>query len=95
MSAQITHELRNPLSSIGLNSELLLEEFGQKLEEIDLPASQELLRNITKEVDRLRDITEEYLQFARLPEPKKLLFASTYLVKKSSSSCLVSLKKQK
>ena len=71
MSAQITHELRNPLSSIGLNSELLLEEFGQNLEEIDLPASQELLRNITKEVDRLRDITEEYLQFARLPRPEK------------------------
>ena len=48
-----------------------MEEFGQKLEEIDLPASQELLRNITKEVDRLRDITEEYLQFARLPRPEK------------------------
>ena len=70
MSAQITHELRNPLSSIGLNSELLLEELGQPRNVIDLPASQELLRNITKEVDRLRDITEEYLQFSRLPRPE-------------------------
>ena len=71
MSAQITHELRNPLSSIGLNSELLLEELEQPRPSIDLPASQELLRNITKEVDRLRDITEEYLQFSRLPRPEK------------------------
>lgn len=70
MSAQITHELRNPLSSIGLNSELLLEELGQDRPLIDLEASQELLRNITKEVDRLRDITEEYLQFSRLPRPE-------------------------
>jgi two-component system, NtrC family, sensor kinase len=70
MSAQITHELRNPLSSIGLNSELLLEELGQDRPVIDLDASQELLRNITKEVDRLRDITEEYLQFSRLPRPE-------------------------
>ena len=57
--------------SIGLNSELLLEELGLARASIDLDASQELLRNITKEVDRLRDITEEYLQFSRLPRPEK------------------------
>lgn len=73
MSAQITHELRNPLSSIGLNSELLLEELEQSVQAIDLIASRELLRNITKEVDRLRDITEEYLQFSRLPRPDRTL----------------------
>lgn len=64
MSAQITHELRNPLSSIGLNSELLMEE-------LDASASARgLLENIIKEVERLREITEEYLRFARLPRPE-------------------------
>ena len=64
MAAQITHELRNPLSSIGLNSELLLD---------DLPADHDgrpLLKSIIREVERLREITEEYLRFARLPRPE-------------------------
>lgn len=67
MSAQITHELRNPLSSIGLNSELLMEELEQ-LDEGE--ESRELLSSIIREVERLREITEEYLRFARLPRPE-------------------------
>ena len=64
MSAQITHELRNPLSSIGLNSELLMEELDASAD------ARALLENIIKEVERLREITEEYLRFARLPRPE-------------------------
>jgi len=64
MSAQITHELRNPLSSIGLNSELLLDDL-----EPDHPG-RPLLSSIIREVERLREITEEYLRFARLPRPE-------------------------
>ncbi len=69
MAAAIAHEIRNPMSSIGLNAELLEEEFSR------LPngASSEavgLARSIQKEVDRLSGITEEYLRFARLPRPK-------------------------
>jgi signal transduction histidine kinase len=69
MAAMITHEVRNPLSSIGLNTELLEEELAglpkERAEE-----AQGLCRSITKEVDRLTEITEEYLQLARLPTPK-------------------------
>lgn len=67
MAAMITHEVRNPLSSIGLNTELLEEELG------DVPNADEarsLCRSIHREVDRLTAITEEYLAFARLPKPK-------------------------
>lgn len=64
MSAQITHELRNPLSSIGLNSELLLDDLAS-----DHPG-RPLLSSIIREVERLREITEEYLRFARLPRPE-------------------------
>lgn len=62
MAAQITHELRNPLASIGLNAELLEDELTDNREEARV-----LCRAIGHEVDRLADITEEYLRFARLP----------------------------
>jgi two-component system, NtrC family, sensor kinase len=65
MAAMITHEVRNPLSSIGLNTELLDDELGDASEE-----ARKLCRAIHREVDRLTAITEEYLAFARLPKPK-------------------------
>ena len=64
MAAMITHEVRNPLSSIGLNTELLEDELGDNTE------ARDLCRSIHREVDRLTAITEEYLRFARLPKPK-------------------------
>ncbi len=72
MSAQITHELRNPLTSIGLNSELLLEELDLgEVPAATLATTRPLLESIIKEVERLREITEEYLRFARLPRPER------------------------
>lgn len=73
MAAVITHEVRNPLSSIGLNTELLTELIDEGVGGRDDHTAGEaraLCRAITTEVDRLADITEEYLQFARLPKPK-------------------------
>jgi two-component system NtrC family sensor kinase len=73
MAAVITHEVRNPLSSIGLNTELLTELIDEGFGDRGDPTASEaraLCRAITTEVDRLADITEEYLQFARLPKPK-------------------------
>lgn len=67
MAAMITHEVRNPLSSIGLNTELLEDELAGAAHEAE---ARELCRAITTEVDRLTAITEEYLAFARLPKPK-------------------------
>ena len=61
ITAQITHEIRNPLSSISLNAE----ELGERA-----PAARELCDAIVREVDRLAAITEEYLRFARLPKPQ-------------------------
>ena len=74
MSAQITHELRNPLSSIGLNSELLMEELEQDSQTAPkLTGARDLLQNIIAEVERLKEITEDYLRFARLPIPERSL----------------------
>jgi signal transduction histidine kinase len=69
MAATIAHEVRNPLSSIGLNAELLDEELSE-LPEPRATEARNLCRAITSEVDRLTGITETYLSFARLPKPK-------------------------
>lgn len=61
LAAQITHEIRNPLSSVALNVSLLEDE-------VATPEAQHLLREITKEVDRLTAVTEDYLDFARRPK---------------------------
>jgi signal transduction histidine kinase len=65
MAAQIAHEVRNPLASIGLNAELLGDEIVDRGEE-----ARRLVTSIIGEVDRLTEITETYLRFARLPRPK-------------------------
>jgi two-component system, NtrC family, sensor kinase len=67
MAAMIAHEVRNPLSAIGLNTELLEEELASAPEADEARA---LCRSIHREVDRLTQVTEEYLSFAKLPKPK-------------------------
>lgn len=69
ISAQITHEIRNPLNSIGLNAELLAEELAETA-----PPPREalqLVQAISREVDRLNGVAEEYLRFARPPRPQR------------------------
>jgi two-component system NtrC family sensor kinase len=67
VAAQITHEIRNPLSSIGLNAELLAEEI--RGEDEVAREGRRLCGAIAHEVERLGEITEDYLRLARLPAP--------------------------
>jgi PAS domain S-box-containing protein len=70
MSAHVAHEIRNPLTSVLLHSELLedeLKEIGHNQEALDL------VQIIKGEIDRLSQVTDEYLSYARLPHPKKQL----------------------
>jgi len=67
MAAHVTHEIRNPLTSISLNIDLLDEELrGRDVGK----ESHELLASITREVDRLGSLSEEYLRLARIPSPR-------------------------
>ena len=68
MSAQVAHEVRNPLNALGLNAEML----GDELSALPDPGrteARELLSKLQQEIDRLADVTETYLSLARLPRP--------------------------
>jgi two-component system NtrC family sensor kinase len=71
ISAQITHEIRNPLSSIGLNTEMLEEAVGGARfdDEAAGAEARALISAVAREVDRLVEITDQYLNFARFPKP--------------------------
>ena len=64
MAAQVTHEVRNPLSSLALNLELLEEELGEPQGEVGA-----LLKAVKLEVERLTQLTEKYLSLARRSRP--------------------------
>jgi len=64
MAAHVTHEIRNPLSSLALNVELLEEELEQNAE------ARTLLRAVKNEVDRLTSLSERYLSVARRKPPR-------------------------
>ncbi|HUI05537.1 MAG TPA: protoglobin domain-containing protein [Verrucomicrobiae bacterium] len=75
MSARLAHEIRNPLSSITLNIDLVHDEVDV-LSRDDTAAANEarsLLRSIDSEVHRIQRVTEDYLQFARMPKPRREL----------------------
>lgn len=67
MAAHVTHEIRNPLSSIGLNLELLEEELTMAQVSTE---PRQLLKAIRREVDHLSALSEEYLRLARPQKPR-------------------------
>jgi len=66
MSAEMAHQVRNPLSAIGLNMELLEDEMA-RLHGGSQVEARRLIAAIQKEIDNLADVTESYLRFAQLP----------------------------
>ncbi|MCR9243756.1 MAG: ATP-binding protein [bacterium] len=67
--AGFAHEVRNPLSTIGLNLQLVLEEYAAAESARD-KRTHKRLSTVHAEVQRLQTILEEFLSFARAPEPK-------------------------
>lgn len=67
--AGFAHEVRNPLSTIGLNLQLVLEDFRDAETTRD-KRTQKRISTVEAEVRRLQKILEEFLSFARTPEPK-------------------------
>ncbi|MGK5089824.1 ATP-binding protein [Bdellovibrionota bacterium FG-2] len=67
LSAQVAHEVRNPLHSIGLEAELASEQAAS----FGALALKQSLDSILTSVDRLQKITENYLKLSRLSTGNK------------------------
>lgn len=66
MASVVAHEVRNPLNSIALNVDLLREMLESSPDQEGRAV--DVLRSVQREVDRLAEITEEYLRFGRMPK---------------------------
>jgi len=65
MTGGLAHEIKNPLSTIGLNLQLLRETLNDTdLPEADAARLRRRLQAISDEADRLRDILEDFLRYA-------------------------------
>lgn len=66
MASAVAHEIRNPLNSISLNIDLLADilESPERRE----GRGREVISTVQREIDRLNEITEDYLQFGRMPK---------------------------
>ncbi|MCC6782872.1 MAG: GHKL domain-containing protein [Planctomycetes bacterium] len=65
--AGFAHEIKNPLSTIGLNLQLVKEDLGEP----DSPRDQRIVRRLNvveSEVRRLQGILEQFLGYVRVPE---------------------------
>lgn len=74
MSTQIAHEIRNPLNALGLKLELLEDSVEEAQGVLPPKAYSELKKAAVsggKEIDRLREITDYYLKFAKFPKVEK------------------------
>jgi len=67
MAAKVAHEIRNPISSINLNLELLEDELEGFKGKVQTEEAEELVRSIREVLDGLSRFVQDYLQFARLP----------------------------
>ena len=68
VSLKVAHEVRNPISAIELNAEML-EDIVRARSDADMKEAVGLVTAIRDQVTALDALTEEYLAFARFPRP--------------------------
>ena len=69
LAGGLAHEIRNPLSTLSLNLDLLAEEFPAAESPRDRRIVQRIER-LKREIQRLHDIVENFLRFARVQDLK-------------------------
>jgi len=68
LSLKVAHEVRNPISAIELNAEIL-QDIVRDRSEPEMEEAAGLVASIRDQVNTLDALTEEYLTFARFPKP--------------------------
>ncbi len=67
VARRIAHEIKNPLTPIKLAAERIYRKFSGQ---IDDPAFKDSIQIIIKQVDDMKNLVNEFSQFARLPQAK-------------------------
>ncbi|MBL7050110.1 MAG: HAMP domain-containing protein [Nitrospira sp.] len=68
IAAGVTHEVKNPLNSLSINTQMLLKDLAKRFG-TDSP-EYESATLIRYEINRINNILEEFVKFAKFPEPK-------------------------
>lgn len=66
VARRMAHEIKNPLTPIKLSAQRLGKKFGEKIKE-DGGVFYECIDTIIKQVDELKNLVDEFSQFARMP----------------------------
>ncbi len=69
LSLRVAHEVRNPISAIELNAEILQDIVAGRAGQEDMDEAAGVVASIRDQVKTLDALTEEYLTFARFPRP--------------------------
>lgn len=68
IAAGVTHEIKNPLNSLSINTQMLIKEFSEKFGKDS--SAFESASLIKHEINRINNILEEFVKFAKFPEPR-------------------------
>lgn len=80
LAAGVTHEIRNPLNSLAINIQILHKE----LSNISYPESKNILKTVSiveHEITRVNNVLEEFVSFAKIPQPKFMLYDVNAVIK--------------
>ncbi len=69
IARRIAHEIKNPLTPIRLGAERLINRLNMS-KEIDKKVFEQSLKMITRQVDDIHHLVNEFSSFARMPSPK-------------------------
>lgn len=80
VARRIAHEIKNPLTPIKLSAERLQRKFGAQVSD---GAFLECTSMIIKQTDELRRLVNEFSQFARLPEARKVMGSLNHVIEEA------------
>jgi two-component system nitrogen regulation sensor histidine kinase NtrY len=80
VARRIAHEIKNPLTPIKLSAERLQRKFGSQISD---PAFNDCTNMIIHQVDDLKDLVNEFSQFARLPQAKFVVSNINQVIRQS------------
>lgn len=80
VARRIAHEIKNPLTPIKLSAERLQRKFG---DQVDDPAFKDCTQMIIRQVDDLKNLVNEFSQFARLPQTHPVVSSLNQVIAES------------